>query len=88
MVQNVNINQFRDSFTNHKDFSYYGLEVLFNYLETVPNYVLEVVELCCTYSESGITEALEDTCCETLKELEGKTLVLRMDWQTIVYRNF
>lgn len=50
-----NASQFRDAF--HKagrgnQFSYEGVGLLFDYLEEVnPDYELDVVELCCEYSE-------------------------------------
>ena len=56
MKQTINLYQFREAFmhANRKDqFSYEGLELLFGYLEEIdPDYELDVVELCCGYSES------------------------------------
>ena len=56
MKQTVTLAHFRDTFT-HADrgnnFTYEGLELLFGYLEEIdPDYELDVVELCCGYSES------------------------------------
>ena len=56
MIQTINLYQFRDAFQRHsrKNFSYDGLEVLFDYLEECdPDYDLDVVELCCEYAEDS-----------------------------------
>ena len=55
----ANVYQFRDAFTQANrgsQFSYEGLEVLFNYLEELSDsigepYELDVVALCCEYDE-------------------------------------
>jgi hypothetical protein len=55
--------QFRDQF--HRagrgdQFSYEGLGLLFNYLEEIdPDYDLDVVALCCEYSEASYAEIAE-----------------------------
>ena len=58
MKQTINLHQFRESFRLHErtNFSYEGLEVLFDYLEdcerdTVEDYELDVIGLCCDFSE-------------------------------------
>jgi len=58
-----NASQFRDEFhrAGRKDqFSYEGLGLLFDYLEEIdPDYDLDVVALCCDYSEGEPLEILE-----------------------------
>ena len=58
MKTNVNLSDFRDAFQSHdrKNFSYEGLEALFNYLEeyeesTGEEVELDVIALCCDFSE-------------------------------------
>ena len=58
MKTNVNLNDFRDAFKSHnrENFSYAGLEALFDYLEeyeesTGEELELDVIALCCEYSE-------------------------------------
>ena len=50
-----NASQFRDEFRAHNrgdQFSYEGLGLLFEYLEEIdPQYELDVIALCCEYSE-------------------------------------
>jgi hypothetical protein len=54
------VSQFRDSFreAGRKDqFSYQGSGLLFEYLEEVnPDYDLDVIGLCCDYSEEHFTD--------------------------------
>ena len=69
IVQSINnVHQFREAFRlagRGDQFSYEGLEVLFDYLEeysdsTGENVELDVVALCCDYHESSIDELIED----------------------------
>jgi hypothetical protein len=59
-----NVYQFRDAFHNagrSTQFSYEGLELLFNYLEEVDaDYELDVVALCCDYSEDSVADIARD----------------------------
>lgn len=59
-----NVYQFRDAFHNAgraSQFSYEGLDVLFNYLEEVDSeYELDVVALCCDYSEDSVADIARD----------------------------
>jgi hypothetical protein len=58
-----NASQFRDEFhrAGRKDqFSYEGLGLLFDYLEEIdPDYDLDVIALCCDYSEGYPSEIAE-----------------------------
>ena len=68
MKQTVNIHEFRAAFyrMGRKDnFSYEGLEILFDYLEEFEQDIgeeieLDVVALCCDYAESPIDELICD----------------------------
>jgi len=55
MIQTINVSAFRDAFRacgRHNQFSYEGLGALFDYLEEVdPDFDLDVIALCCNYSE-------------------------------------
>jgi hypothetical protein len=57
MIQTINVSDFRDAFRacGRKDqFSYEGLGVLFEYLEEIdPDFDLDVIALCCDYSEDS-----------------------------------
>ena len=69
IVQSINnVYQFREAFRlagRGDQFSYEGLEVLFNYLEelsedTGETIELDVVALCCEYYESSIQELIDN----------------------------
>ena len=58
MKTNVNLSDFRDAFQSHdrKNFSYAGLEALYNWLidieeDSGEEWELDVIALCCEYSE-------------------------------------
>jgi hypothetical protein len=62
MYQTVNLNDFRIAFQvlRPNNFSYEGLEVLFNYLDEMePHYELDVIAICCDYVEMTQVEILE-----------------------------
>jgi len=66
IVQTVSLYQFRDAFQryNRKDnFTYDGLEVLFDYLDNLSDETgepveLDVIALCCEYEESSIEDII------------------------------
>ena len=64
MIQQVTRSMFQDAFRdmNRKEnFSYEGLNLLFDYLEEMdPNYDLDVIALCCEYSEETEEEIREN----------------------------
>ena len=68
IVQTVDLYQFREAFRrmNRQDqFSYEGLEVLFDYLENLSDDIgesieLDVLALCCEYYESSIDELIKN----------------------------
>ncbi len=69
MKQTINVNDFRDAFTEYgrnDNFSYDGLRALFDYLEdyeedTGEEMELDVVALCCDFTEyKNALEAAED----------------------------
>ena len=69
IVQNINnVSQFREAFRlagRMDQFSYEGLEVLFDYLENLSEDTgepieLDVVALCCEYYESSIEELIDN----------------------------
>jgi len=58
------VSQFRDAFHNAgraTQFSYEGLELLFDYLEDADSdYELDIVALCCEYSEATVADIARD----------------------------
>jgi hypothetical protein len=83
MIQTINVSDFRDAFRacgRHEQFSYEGLGILFDYLEEIDggNYELDVVALCCDYSEDSpedIAEAYGIDLPEDQDEIEHKEIV-------------
>ena len=93
MYQTITKSAFRSEFihADRKDnFSYAGLGVLYDYLEESTNgdYELDVIALCCDYTESTIEEALANYNLDSLDELRDNTLVLEVDDNTIIYQNY
>ena len=68
MKQTVNLHDFHAAFyrmDRKENFSYEGLEILFNYIEeleqdTGEEIELDVIALCCDYAESTIDELISD----------------------------
>ena len=98
MKQTINLYDFRDAFyrMSRKDqFSYVGLEILFNYIEEVEQDIgeemeLDVIALCCDYAESTIDELIRDydidmSDCDTDdEEVIKETVMEYMEQNTIV----
>ena len=67
-----------------EQFSYEGLEALFEYLEGIEEQTdceieLDVIALCCEYREGTINEILSYYDLETLDELIDRTTVIFVD---------
>ena len=83
MIQTINVSDFRDAFRacgRHEQFSYEGLGALFEYLEEVDggNYELDVIALCCDYSEDSpedIAESYGIDLPEDQDEIEHREIV-------------
>ena len=73
MKQTVNFSQFCDAFHRMgrgKQFSRQGLEVLFDYLEEIdPDYELDVIALCCEYTEGDYEQIISEHCID-ISDLE------------------
>ena len=73
MKKTIYLGDFRDAFIRagrKQNFSYDGLEVLFDYLEEIDSeYELDVIEICCEYCEMTLEE-LNSEYCEDFETLE------------------
>ena len=49
---------------------------------------LDVIAICCDFTECTIKEVLRDYQLESLEELEQNTTVLKIDDETIIYQNY
>lgn len=93
MKQTINTtSQFVHAFhaiSRSEQFSYNGLKALYNYLEDMDkDYELDVIELCCEWSESTIEEALACYSLDSLEELKENTIVIEIDDDNILYMNY
>lgn len=107
MFVRVNLSAFRDAFRSagRKDqFSYAGLEVIFDYMEELEDSIgepieLDVVAICCDYYEMTPEEVLEaysvpydaaeDDLWETVRcFLEDRTSIVGETDDTIVFAQF
>jgi hypothetical protein len=104
MKQTINLSQFRDQFQAIRpdNFSYEGLEILYDFVEEmIPDYDLDVIALCCDYSEASIKELIDsfDIDLEGVEpeEIDGAVLdyindhsiVLGVTYDgSIVFQNF
>jgi hypothetical protein len=107
MIQTINLSQFRDAFRSMglKDqFSYEGLEVLFNGLEeyeedTGEELDFDVIALCCDFSEMSAQEVIDAYGLDIADD--GNQLNNAIDWindqtwyvgktdkDTIIFRQF
>jgi hypothetical protein len=86
MKENVNFSDFCDRFQNYErddNFSYEGKRALFNYLEqyeedTGEEIELDVIALCCEYTEYKNLEELQNiySRINSMEELEEHTTVI------------
>ena len=96
MKQSITRDDFHRAFKSYNredNFSRAGLDALFAYLEgyeesTGEEIELDVIALCCEYTECSITEALENYSLESLDELRDNTQVIEVDDETIIYQNY
>ena len=94
MYELIGISEFQSAFKSVRpnNFSYEGLQVLFDYLEQYDEdekgIELDVISICCDFTECSIKEALRDYNIESLEELEDNTTVLKVDNNTIIYQNY
>lgn len=96
MKQTINFSGFCDAFVHmnrDNNFSYNGKRALFDYLEEVEQDTseeieLDVIALCCEYTESSISEALDSYNLDSIDDLQNNTAVIKVNDDTIIYANF
>ena len=112
IIQTVNVHTFREAFKSmgrQDQFSYDGLEALYEFLEdmsqdTGEDYELDVVGLCCDFSEDTYKDILsnydlasfeemaeldDDEQMELIVErLNEETIVVYHDDEKVLYQNF
>lgn len=80
IYREVTLSDFRDEFKRagrETQFSYEGLAALYEHLNKVYDlYRLDVIALCCEYSEMELDEALEDYNRKDISDLEDSVRVI------------
>lgn len=106
IISTLTFSQFVREFEEHgrgDQFSREGLQLLYDYLDELDNYELDVIGLCCDYCESTADEAIDDNGLEiedrdqldedelleaVAKELERYTNVLGTTSDTVLYQMY
>jgi hypothetical protein len=99
MIKTIGFCEFTDSFRNMgrgEQFSYHGLEALYDYLEELGEDIgeeieLDVIALCCEYTEYEDFEEFQGDYgdnYETLEDVENETTVIRIDSSAFIIQQF
>mgnify|MGYP003654606855 CR=1 FL=1 len=95
MKQSINSNDFHNAFNAIRpdNFSYEGLNALFEYLEdyedsTGEQIEMDVIAICCDFMEGPVCEILNDYNLDSLESLQDHTVVIPVDDETIIYLQF
>jgi len=96
MYQTITKSDFRQAFADMDadgkcPFSYDGLGVLYDYLEETGYGELDVIELCCNFTEyESIEDFQKDYGKEyqILSDIEWKTIVLPIDYERFIVMTF
>jgi len=94
MKKTISLEDFRDEFFNHgrgNQFSWNGLEALYNYLEEInSNYELDVIGLCCEFTEyKDLNEIKNDyEYIETEEDLYNTTSVIKVKNGGYIIQNY
>jgi len=92
----INNNEFVEMFDKYgrsDNFSRLGRRKLAEYFEQLEEDLgqdveVDVIAICCDYSEIEIKDIKHETGCENLKDLQDNTTVIEVDDETIIYQNF
>jgi hypothetical protein len=82
---------FHDEFQSIRpeNFNYSGLNALFDYFDDMEDFELDVIAICCDFSQYGSIEAaLEEYRLEDREELEDSALVIECADGTVIIQNF
>jgi hypothetical protein len=81
---------FRDEFLSIRptNFSSSGLSALWDYFENADDFELDVIEICCDFSQYTVEDALKAYGLESIEELEHNTIVIPCDDETIIIADF
>lgn len=93
MIQQITLNDFRHQVMaiRPNSFSHEGLKCLYNLLENInPNFELDVIALCCEFSEYESFEELQADYSdyETLSDFQDDTLAIEVGNGSIIIQQF
>lgn len=96
MKETINLNDFRDYFARvgrRNQFSYKGLEALFNYLKNLKKGMdkePDVIAICCEFTEYENLEAFNNDYenFTSIEDIEDYTTVIMIDDDSFIIRNF
>ena len=96
MIQTINLHDFRQAFSNMdrgSQFSYEGLELIYDYLEECsPDFDLDVIAICCDFEEMTPEEVMSayslDENEDVLEFLSMNTSVVGETFDTIIFQSF
>jgi len=95
----INFNDFERAFQRYNrdnNFSFFGLQVLFNYLEDLESDMaedmeLDVIGLCCEYTEYESLQIFQDEHgkeYESIEDIENQTIVIPINEESFIVGNF
>jgi hypothetical protein len=95
MKKTINLYDFRQEFINYgrqNQFSYEGLEALFNHLEEYEEYELDVVGLCVEYTEykdqAEFWKDYDEEQYQTIEDIEERTYVIPVGEEGFIIQDF
>jgi hypothetical protein len=94
MIQKISQSEFIDCFQRSgrgEQFSYSGLCTLYDWLEeSDPDYELDVIGLCCDFTEYENLEAYnkENDPVDDIDDIERETFVIKIDSESFIIQNF
>jgi len=94
MKKIISLDNFREEFINYNrgnQFSYEGLEALYNWLEEIiPDYELDVIGLCCEFTEYKDLEDIKSNYdnIETEEDLYDVTSVIKVENGGYIIQNY
>ena len=96
MKQTIQFCDFQDAFVRMdrtENFSYEGKRALFDYLEELEQDMgeeleLDIIALCCDYTEDAIEDVLREYGLESIEELEDNTQVIWNDGGRVLFVNY
>lgn len=82
-----------EAYNRADNFSHKGKRALFEYLEEMEEstgepFELDIIALCCEFSEDPLQEVLENHSLESFEDLQDETWAVELDNGNVVYQVF